>query len=204
MDQPLEDLAEIRGAATRKLLKTIIGTLEITDVIAAMMMFATAFSAYATWKTAQVTNEILLTSQRPYVGIESIKFDNVGSANPRVVADLRNFGTVQAENALISIGLRVNGRPLSGGSEQQQQLDPVVLSPSVPHPFYRHIAADTYRDATQGKVHLVVEVRVHYNGPRGDEHCYLTREAYDHIDGIFYPQGGSLSCDHQADTVPAR
>ncbi len=204
MDQPPEDLGEIRGAATRKLLKTIIGTLEITNVMAMMMMFATSFSAYATWKTAQVTNEILLTSQRPYVGTESVKFDNVGSANPRVVADLRNFGTVQAENALISIRLRVDGTPVPGGSEPQQQLDPVVLSPSVPHPFYRHIAADTYRDATQGKVHLVVEVRVHYSGPRGDEHCYLTRVAYDHIDGIFYSQGGSLSCDHPGDTVSAR
>jgi hypothetical protein len=171
--------------------------------MAVMMMFATALSAYATWKTAQVANEILLTSQRPYVGTESVKFDNVGSTNPRVVADLRNFGSVQAENASISIGLRVNGRPLSGGSEPQQQLDPVVLSPSVPHPFYRHIAAETYRDATQGKVHLVVEVRVHYSGPRGDKHCYLTRDAYDHVDGIFYSQGGSLS-DDQADTVPAR
>jgi hypothetical protein len=119
MDQPPEDLGESRGAATRKLLTTIIGTLEITNVMAAMMMFATAFSAYATWKTAQVTNEILLTSQRPYIGVESIKFDNGGSANPRVVVDLRNFGSVQAENALISLRLGLDGRPLSGDSEQQ-------------------------------------------------------------------------------------
>src|SRR5216683_8252030 len=117
MDQPPEELGEIRGAATRKLLKTIIGTLEITNVMAVMMMFVTSFSAYATWKTAQVTNEILLTSQRPYIGTESVKFVN-GTA---VVAELRNFGTVQAQDAVISIVLTVNGKALSGDSEPQQQ-----------------------------------------------------------------------------------
>jgi hypothetical protein len=39
-----------------------------------------------------------------------------------------------------------------------------------------------------------VETRVRYRGPRGDEHCYLMRNSYDHLDQIFYPRGGSLSC----------
>jgi hypothetical protein len=53
------------------------------------------------------------------------------------VADLRIFGTVQAEDAMISIVLKVNGKALSSDSEPQQRDAPIVLSPAVPHPFYR-------------------------------------------------------------------
>jgi hypothetical protein len=180
------------GAATRNLLKRIASALEITDLIALMMVFATGLSAYATWKTAQITNEILVTSQRPYIGTESINFTN--ETNPKIVADLRNFGSVQAEDAVVSIVLKVNGKTLSSDSEPQQQETPIVFSPAVPHRFYRHITADTYRDVAQGKANLVLEIWVRYRGPRGDTHCYLTRNTYDNIDQVFYPRGGSLRC----------
>ena len=193
---------ELRGATTRNLLRQIATSLEITDVIALMMVFATALSAYATLKIAQMTNQILLTSQRPYIGTESV--DLIGETNPKVSVDLRNFGSVQAEHAVIKIVLRVNGKALSSDSEPQEQETPLVFSPAVPHRFYRHISADTYRDALQGKANMVIEIRVRYRGPRGDEHCYLLRSSYDHVDGIFYPQGGSLSCDDQTDTIPVR
>lgn len=193
---------ELRGATSRKLLRTIASTLEIADVIALTMALVAALSAYATWKTAQVTKQILLTSQRPYIGTESVNL--IGETNPKVLVELRNFGSVQAEDAVIRIVLRVNGKALASDSEPQQEETPVVFSPAVPHRFYRHLAADTYRDALQGKANVVVEIRVRYKGPRGDEHCYITRDSYDHVDGIFYPQGGSLSCDRMSDTVPFR
>ena len=90
-------VSDFRGAATRKLLSTIASTLQITDLIALMMVFVTALSAYATWKTAQVTNQILLTAQRPYIGVESVNL--IDSTSPKVVVDLGNFGSVQAEHA---------------------------------------------------------------------------------------------------------
>jgi hypothetical protein len=186
------DASEDRAAVTRHLLRKIASALEVTDLIALMMVFVTALSAYSTWKTAQVTKEILLTSQRPYIGTESVKF--ASEANPTIVADVRNFGTVHAEDAVISIALDVNGKALSGDSEPQRQEAPIVLSPAVPHHLYRHMSADTYRDVIQGKMNLVVEVRVRYRGPRGDVHCYLMRHNYDHIDHVFYPLGGTLSC----------
>ena len=193
---------EVRAAVTRTFLRTIISALEITDLIALMMVFATALSAYATWRTEQVTNQILVISQRPYIGLESIKL--VGNTNPRVVEELRNFGTVQAEQIQVSIALSVDGDALSGDSEPQQQEDSLVFSPGVPHRFYRHITLDTYRGAVQGKMNLVLETQVRYRGPRGDEHCYRTVDNYDHADGVFHSQRGSLSCGHKADRVPAR
>lgn len=68
------DASDHRGAATSNLLKKIASALEITDLIALMMLLATARSAYATCKTAQVTKEILLTLQRPHIGTESVSF----------------------------------------------------------------------------------------------------------------------------------
>jgi hypothetical protein len=106
-----DDASEDRAAGARNLLKQIASALEITNLIALMMVFVTGLSAYATCKTAQVTNEILRTSQLPYIGIESVNFVET---NPKLVVDLRNFGTVQAEDAMISIVLKVNGRALSG------------------------------------------------------------------------------------------
>jgi hypothetical protein len=118
-------MSEVRTAVTRTLLRKMISALEITDLIALMMVGATALSAYATWRTEQVTNQILLISQRPYIGLESIKL--VGNTNPRVVEELRNFGTVQAEQTRVSIVLRLDGDALSRDSESQQQGDPLVL-----------------------------------------------------------------------------
>jgi hypothetical protein len=46
-----------------------------------------------------------------------------------------------------------------------------VFWPGVLHRFYRHLAAETYRGALQGKANVVVEIRVRYRGPRGDEHA---------------------------------
>ena len=189
-------VSDFRGAATRKLLSTIASTLQITDFIALMMVFVAALSAYATWKTAQVTNQILLTAQRPYIGVESVNL--IDSTSPKVLVDLRNFGSVQAEHAVIGVLLRVNGKALPLDSEPQRQQAPVVLLPAVRHRFYRHMSGDTYRDALQGKAELVVEIQARYRGPRGDEHCYLASQRYDPIDDFFYPQGGSLSCDQGA------
>jgi hypothetical protein len=178
--------------AIRNLLKRIASALEITDLIVLMMVLVTGLSAYATWKTAQVTNEILLTSQGPYIGTEAVSFTD--ETNPKIVVDVRNFGSVQAEEATISIVVQVNGRTLRGDSEPQQQEAPVVTRRTA-SVLSSHRSRYLPR-CVQGRTNLVVEIRVRYRGPRGDEHCYLTRHSYDQIDRVFYSQGGSLSCDH--------
>lgn len=99
---------------------------------------------------------------------------------------------------MISIVLIRDGKALPGDSEPQRQQAPVVLSPGVPHRFYRHLSADIYRGAVQSKAALVVETQVLYRAPRGDEHCYLSRDRFDPIDDFFYPERGSLSCDQEA------
>src|SRR5260370_30447816 len=62
------NVRELRGATSRNPLRTIASTLEVADVIALTMVLVAALSTYATWKTAQATKELILTSQRPYIG----------------------------------------------------------------------------------------------------------------------------------------
>jgi hypothetical protein len=163
----------------------MVTALEITDLLALMMVFATALSTYSTWRTQQVTNQIVLISLRPYIGLESIKF--VGITNPRVVEGLRNFSTVQAEQTRVSIALGVSEDALSGDSEHKRvrwcsrrgyRIVSSVTSLQIPTAV-----------RLEGKVNLVIETQVRDKGPLGDEHCYLT----------VYDQRGSLSCDHQID-----
>jgi len=92
-----DDVSEDRSVATSNLLKRIASALEITDLIALMMVVVTGLTAYATWKTAQVTNEILLTSQRPYIGTESVSF------------------------AVISVVFKVKGKPLPDDFEPRSK-----------------------------------------------------------------------------------
>src|SRR5712672_516382 len=103
-----------RGELLRAL-RSIVSALEVTDLIALMMVLATVLSAYATWKIQQVTTQILLISQRPYIGTESMNLIN--DTSPRVLIDLRNFGTVQAEDTVVSVVLRINGKVLPRESE---------------------------------------------------------------------------------------
>jgi hypothetical protein len=74
------------GELRATFLRNILSALEVTDLIALMMVFATVLSAYATWKTQQVTKQILLISQRPYIGTESMNL--IDDKNPRVLIDL--------------------------------------------------------------------------------------------------------------------
>jgi hypothetical protein len=122
MSTKSDGVRESPDAAFRKLLRTIANTLQITDLTALMTVFATALNAHATWKTTRITNEILLTSQRPYVGTVSIKL--IGATSPRVVVELRNFGSVRAKPAVISIALMLNGKELPLDSESQRQQAP--------------------------------------------------------------------------------
>ena len=107
-----------RGELRTNVLRRVTGVLEVTDFIALLMVLATALSAYATWRTAQVTRQILLISQRPYIGTESMNL--IDDTNPRVLIDLRNFGTVQAEDTAVSVVHRINGKVLPRYSQPQQ------------------------------------------------------------------------------------
>jgi hypothetical protein len=85
---------ELRRAAIR----TFAGYLEFADLMAFLMVAATAFSGYATWRTATIANQFLTSSERPYFGAEAVRLDQSRPGAPRVYIDYRNFGHVPADN----------------------------------------------------------------------------------------------------------
>jgi hypothetical protein len=73
----------------------------------------------------------------------------------------------------------------------------------VPHRFYRHITADTYRDVVRGKTNLLVAIRLRQRDRRRPALLSGARHSYDHIGDVFYSQGGSLDCDDVTDPASA-
>src|SRR5581483_8608200 len=85
---------ELRRSALRK----IAGYLGFADLMAVLMVLATGFSAFATWRTATIAYELLTSSERPYFGVRDVTLDRSHPDEPRIYVDYRNFGHVPADN----------------------------------------------------------------------------------------------------------
>src|SRR5579863_10355291 len=98
--------------AEQSLMRRLTGVLRFADFMALLMVAATAFSAYATWRTAQVTSHIFSLEERPFLGIQGVTFEQGDSPNPRAVVEYRNFGKIPASGAIITVVALVNGKPI--------------------------------------------------------------------------------------------
>ncbi len=137
--------------------------------MALLMVAATAFSAFATWRTAQVTNLLFSIAERPYIGVQRTTFDSIGADAARVTIDFRNFGQVSATDGVATIRLLVDGTS-------------------------SYVPADIYRKILDGKARLVVQTSITYRGPDGRQFCYHESNTYDHRANAFGPSGGSDKC----------
>ena len=89
-------------------IRRLVVSVELADLLGFLMILATAFSAYSTWRTAELAGQLLLITARPYLGNAGVHFDRIDTDEPRVVADLRNFGSVQATDTTIEGELLFN------------------------------------------------------------------------------------------------
>lgn len=175
-------------------IRRLVLSVEVADLLGLLMILATAFSAYATWRTAELANQLLLITARPYLGNAGVHFDRTDTDEPRVVADLRNFGSVQAADTTINGELLFNGQQVSGKKGPRPTIFAGVFSPNVPHLTYFHMPVATYREAVEGKGKLQLRLQMRYAGPGGDRHCYTKSFTYDSDDGEFYSDQGTLTC----------
>ena len=166
--------------------------LQFADFMAVLMVAATAFSAFATWRTAQVTNLLFSIAERPYIGVERVAFDSIGSDAARLTIDFRNFGQVSAIDGVATIRELVDGKPLERGAAATINVG--MVSPTVPHLSFRFIPADLYKKMLDGKAHLVVQVIITYRGPDQREFCYDQLLTYDHRVNAFGSSGGTDKC----------
>ena len=77
--------------AEKSLIRRFTEVLRFADFVALLMVAATAFSAYAAWRTAQVTSHIFALEERPFLGVERITFEQGDTPNPRAVIEYRQL-----------------------------------------------------------------------------------------------------------------
>jgi hypothetical protein len=145
-DKPTEEFGLSRGE--RSLIRRMSEVLKFGDFTALLMVVATVLSAFATWRTASITNLLFTVSERPYVGIEGIAFDSIDSNSARLRIDLRNFGHVSATDGVARIWILVDGHRLQKEDGPAATVNFGMVSPSVPQLSYRFIPANVY--GTQG------------------------------------------------------
>ncbi|MFZ0887982.1 MAG: hypothetical protein WA005_05980 [Candidatus Binataceae bacterium] len=177
---------------TERLLSRLIGIIGVADVMALLMVLVTAFSAIATWRTADIYDAIYRASEQPYFGVQDVRMDRGDKSDPRIVVQYANVGHVQAFDLAIRRVLRLDGHEIPG---QTKTLHAGVLSQQVTHLWYSHLPSDAYGAVENGRSQLTVEIKASYTGPRGLHHCYLERFAFDKDANNFDPAGGTARCE---------
>ncbi len=168
--------------------------LRFTDFMTLMMVVATGFSAFATWRTAQVTNLLFSVAERPYMGVEQVTVDGTDGQFARVVVDCRNFGQVQATGGVAQIGVTIDGKPLPQTSRVSEIQNIGIVSPTVPHRIFRFVPIDLFNRVRASRARMIVYVNFTYRGPDQRPFCYSKLFSYDSRSADFIPTGGTDKC----------
>jgi hypothetical protein len=197
MSMAEEHIREGRGntprrltGAERSLLSRLNRAVRTADLMAVLMVLATAMSAFATWRSARISNLIFLVAERPYIGVERVSLEHLQRGGARIVIDYRNFGHIPAADTSVSAAIITDDEPAAG----QAGSDAGVISPAVEHHLYSYLSEDFFRAVAGGRAKLAVRVKATYRGPSGDRFCYLERFAYDQRSEWFSAAGGSDKC----------
>ncbi len=175
----------------RRRLGEILG---FTELMTALMVAATTFTAIATWRTASIADWIYLASERPYLGVESVRLDTSKPNEPRVAIEYRNFGHLSSDNTVLDTRMIIDGAVVTG---ETVRLDAGILSPEVPHLVHRHLPPDKYAAIVNGSSTLEVDVKATYRGFDRRPLCYFERFQYVADSARFEVHGGTSRCDEQ-------
>ncbi|MBF6559276.1 MAG: hypothetical protein IVW56_03215 [Candidatus Binataceae bacterium] len=181
----------------RRIIGRLSEVIRFNDFMTFMMVVATICSAFATWRTARVTDLLFSVAERPYVGVENVSIDTSDEQSARLAINFRNFGHVSASDGVARIGVVVNGRSLFDGGVAAATNNIGMISPTVRHSFFRFVPIEVYRDVRAGRSRLVVHVLISYRGPDAREFCYDQMMTYDHRAGVFISSGGSDRCSNE-------
>ncbi|HEY2523927.1 MAG TPA: hypothetical protein VGI29_02635 [Candidatus Binataceae bacterium] len=194
MSDKVESTTGHLTAAEKSMMRRLTEVLRFADFMALLMVAATAFSAYAAWRTAQVTSHVFAVEERPFVGVQSVTFEQDDTPNPRAVVQYRNFGKIPASGSIITVTALVGGKRVADTPGEMSSTSPGMLSPGVPHFFYTYFPLDTYKSVVAGKETLMLDVHAEYKGVGRDTFCYNERVVFDYRSVSFRPAGGSDRC----------
>jgi hypothetical protein len=200
-EQRLENVESVESAEREELrhqrtqMARVVRVVRFADFMAVLMVFATVFSAYATWRTANVTSLVFAISDRPFLGIKSVGFEATDSDHPTIAVNFQNFGRIPAINTLVSVHSLVDGKLIKTPDGEMSAIEAGIVSPTVPHYFYSYLPAEQYHAVAAGRSSLQVHVKMVYKGPeQGRQYCYSERIAYDYRSASFRLTGGSDRC----------
>ena len=193
------DFATAAGIARdeRTVVRRLSKVLRFNDFMTVMMVIATIFSAFATWRTAQVTNLLFAIAERPYIGVERVTVDSIDADFARVMVDCRNFGNVSANDGVARIDVIMDGKILSGTMAEADTQNLGIVSPTVPHRIFRFVPKTLYEQVREGRSRMIVRVVFDYRGPDQRQFCYSELMSYDRRTTDFISTGGSNRCDGQ-------
>src|SRR5579863_6046192 len=106
--------------AERSTLARLTQAVKLADFMAILMVLATFFSAYATWRTAKVTSTIFAVADRPFLGVQQVAFEGTDPAHPKIVVGFRNFGSIPALDAIVSAHAVVDGKMVKTPDEMSE------------------------------------------------------------------------------------
>lgn len=179
----------------RKVFQRLSDVLRFTDFMTAMMVVATIFSAYATWRTARVTNLLFTIAERPYIGAARVAIDSIDAEFARLVIDCRNFGQVSATGGVGRVSVFIDGKllPKTIGGTAIENIG--IVSPTVPHLLFRFVPISLFNLVRDGRSRMVVRIAFDYRGPDQRQFCYRELMTYDRRLASFVPSGGDDHCD---------
>ena len=181
--------------AERSILARLADAVKLADFMAILMVLATFFSAYATWRTAKLTSTIFAVADRPFIGVQQVAFVGTDAQHPMIAVNFKNFGSIPALDTIVSVHAVVDGKVVTPPAGTMSEMDAGILSPNVLHDFFVFISPDQYAAVAAGKSNLQVHVRVLYKGPAHEmQLCYFERFAYDPRVNVFLASGGSDKC----------
>ena len=191
-----EGKAQLRiEAQEREILRTERRILSVADFMALMMVAATAFTAFATWRTEKVSELIFAISDRPFIGVQKVSFERTETEEPAIVVDFRNFGPIPADDAIVTVTPLLDGKPIPPRDGEMPDNNQGVVSPGVPHFFYVFLMPEEYKKAVSGAARLMVRINVEYKGPELQRrYCYIEKLFYDFHTGTFRHAGGTSHC----------
>src|SRR5271163_3796719 len=129
----------------RSLLARLGQAINLADFMALLMVLATFFSAYATWRTAMVTSAIFAVADRPFLGVERVNFEAADPARPLIMVNYKNFGNIPALDAIVDVHAVVDGKVVKPDPGAMSEINAGILSPNVPHYFYILLPPDKYQ-----------------------------------------------------------
>lgn len=179
----------------RSLLNPLIEIIRLQDLMTLLMVAGTFFAAIAAWRSSQVSQQILRTAYRPYVGVREVRLDLADRAKPQVLIQIRDSGGVPAEQMILAVSKTLDGQPIADLEGTTSVTVPVgTLSPQAPDEFGSFLSVNFLKAVLDGSSQLRVNVHVTYRDAESNHYCYDETFGFFAPTGRFSPAYGTSSC----------